>query len=899
MRIEKFYLFLQAIVAVMLFGACSEYIDIKTAETVMHSMDMPASALMVSRDDKKSLTQGEWKIPEMQSKMSMDGKMFCRYTSVAGINLQKDTMLAKHSRGYAVTTDSFYDSYDLYTYQYASTETFAGLNSVAATSILPLYTDQEVKMVTNWSTDRFWPGFIYNNSFFAYAPYHPVGLTPTGFAIAGWPYFHYSVPDDISEQSDLLVSRNEIWTGGVPGVDYANIDVPGDYNEPDSIRFDHVCTGIRFAIGDKMAPGTIKKIEIKNVYGEADYWYEDEAWHNLSVIRSFSLEKDFIIQEGESNKILNSKDIFMLIPQRTPSDAMIEITIDDGVEHVISISIGNETWQKGHTVTYYLSTYDDKSVYVLAVDPSDEEVSYDGGIKNLNISSYKQSYYGSQIPVPWTLEYTYEIPGQGVSAVQTNVSEIITDITFNGNGSVLGENNAIEIAEQYPRSKSWRNLHTANLRKAAQVGSSASPYDLTLGKPTANCYVISAPGHYKFPLVYGNALKANGDFNTDAYGTNTFVDHRDVKINNPYIYLTNGGANVPDNACIVWQDAPQLVTPSSVKLDDDKHYIEFEIERNNICEGNCLLAVRDVNNNIMWSWHIWVTDHDMEKTVEVHNYPADGGALTSYFMDIPLGYCSPDMRVYDSYKIHIKVKQTETGGKTAACDFYQTSADSLYEYGRNCLFYQWGRKDPMIGSNGMGNYRKPYYDSEYTWAAQQKTVTTGNGIKTPYIFYYNTTKKCWATSHKVEFWNKGYSSTVISNLPVNKTIYDPTPQYYSVQCDAAVTGFLMYGGISSNSSEFNIRGGFDNGWHFYTLGWHMGPTILFPAMGWLNNASSKGGKIEEVNECPAYWSSGSLANSAKIQCGIEYGGNGNPRISTHNASNCDFGQAIMFVRNEE
>ncbi len=53
--------------------------------------------------------------------------------------------------------------------------------------------------------------------------------------------------------------------------DYGNIDVLGNFNAKDYITFDHACIAISFAIGKQMKPGTIKKIEIQNVYGEADY----------------------------------------------------------------------------------------------------------------------------------------------------------------------------------------------------------------------------------------------------------------------------------------------------------------------------------------------------------------------------------------------------------------------------------------------------------------------------------------------------------------------------------------------------------------------------------------------------------------------------------------------------
>ena len=34
----------------------------------------------------------------------------------------------------------------------------------------------------------------------------------------------------------------------------------------------------------------------------------------------------------------------------------------------------------------------------------------------------------------------------------------------------------------------------------------------------------------------------------------------------------------------------------------------------------------------MWSWHIWVTDHNMNNTIEVHNNPSVGGSVISNFM---------------------------------------------------------------------------------------------------------------------------------------------------------------------------------------------------------------------------------------------------------------------------
>ena len=62
-------------------------------------------------------------------------------------------------------------------------------------------------------------------------------------------------------------------------------------------------------------------------------------------------------------------------------------------------------------------------------------------------------------------------------------------------------------------------------------------YGNTVSRTTANCYVVSKPGFYKIPMVYGNAIK-NGATNRDSYissatGTSilaNFLDHKGIGI---------------------------------------------------------------------------------------------------------------------------------------------------------------------------------------------------------------------------------------------------------------------------------------------------------------------------------------------------------------------------------
>jgi len=240
----------------------------------------------------------------------------------------------------------------------------------------------------------------------------------------------------VTDQSDLLVTKNQI---PASASSYGNIDISGGFNKPDSITFDHACTAVRFAIGDKMAPGIIKKIQISNVYGTGDYNYETESWSNIDSLKSFTLTQDFEIKPGEHNKILNNdNNIFMMIPQTLPMNAIIEITVNDGSERVIKGYLRGDEWKKGYTVTYYLSTDKTEPTYVLSMASSSDNISSVGGSKIVTISSYKQTYYGSQVAVPWTASYTYD-DGSDIGTTVYNLSNtIVTAFSPSGNGSILG-----------------------------------------------------------------------------------------------------------------------------------------------------------------------------------------------------------------------------------------------------------------------------------------------------------------------------------------------------------------------------------------------------------------------------------------------------------------------------
>src|SRR5574344_618954 len=861
---KYFVLRFVVIVAIALnFTACADYLSDSNNETANGKIGLPGGVNVLNTELVNAKSRGidELTAPAIHTRNAVGGNnpLFVRYTTTPGIQTRNSTSLAKTAtRGTAITTNRFYYSYSLYSYVYSIHTTWATTVSTPGFTYSETYFDEEVKSSKAWGVEEFWPGDRKKCAFFAYAPYHAVGLSK--FNSNGWATFHYSVPLNAVQENDLLVTKNDISTGTS---DYGNIDVPGNFNKPESITFDHACTAVRFAIGNQMAPGIIKKIRICNVYGTGKYNYQTKSWSNVDSLKTFTLTQDFEVKSGEHNKLLNNDDnIFMMIPQTVPMDATIEVTVDDGSLHTIKAYIDDDKWEKGYTVTYYLSTQKVDNSYVLSIAPASGNIACTGGTKAVTVNSYKQSYYGSQIAVPWTASYSYDDPNEGTSATYSKSTAVVPGFVESGKGSTTttGESVAFQVAAQAARSRSWRSTHTKTLRTAAE---SSSTINLAAGKRTANCYVVQAPGTYKFPLVYGNALNADGSSNNDSYGTTTFVDHNGVQINSPYIYKTNGSANVPYDACIVWQDAPHLVTPASIKLTDSNTFIQFTVERKNICAGNCVIAVRDKDQNIMWSWHIWVTDHDMTNTIPVTNQ--DG--IVSKFMEVPLGWCDEEVRVYDKRTFHLTVKQSETGGQSATADILQLSADSTYEYGVNAPYYQWGRKDPFLPSNGMGNIDKPYYDNQYpVFTNSYGAVATNVAILHPNIFYF-VLDASWSADNKYDFWNKNYTDATVNNYEVKKTIYSPSPTGYAEPRTAAFTGFTTSRNNSGTASEFNVSGGYNKGWNFYCQPKFQGNTIFFSALGFRDVYSgrvntSNAGAVARVSGDGNVWSAGPSSTSS-------------------------------------
>ena len=218
---------------------------------------------------------------------------------------------------------------------------------------------------------------------------------------------------------------------------------------------------------------------------------------------------------------------------------------------------------------------------------------------------------------------------------------------------------------------------------------------------TANSYIVSSSGSYKFSTVKGNSSESVG---------------------------------AVASAEVLWETFGTDVTPNVGDLVKNAvysdGYITFQTA-DTFKEGNAVIAAKDASGNILWSWHIWFTDEPQGQ-----EYYNNAGIM----MDRNLGATSA------------------TPGDVGALG----------------LLYQWGRKDPFLGSSSLTSSSNNWQTakSTITWPSsvdsKSSTGTIEYAIAHPTTFiYYNPNNKDW-------YYSSG-ESTNNSRWKTEKTIYDPCP----------------------------------------------------------------------------------------------------------------------------
>ena len=587
--------------------------------------------------------------------------------------------------------------------------------------------------------------------------------------------------------------------------------------------FNHALTAIQFKTGSQLPSGiTIKSISFKNIYFKGKHSLGtrgEDAWTvDQTQKRGFTLTLNYT-SDGTTGKDITTPDnTFFLLPQVLPDEAALEVTMMiNGQLKTLKKAINGKTWKQGEKIVYNLSSSKITQETFTLEAVATGTANYDGtGNITYNIKSTKTDRFGQSSFVPWTMEFSTDNGAHWT----TNKPDFLTLTTQENNGGTEAKTYTATFA---PQVKTLGGT-SAEILKAREIKNNV---DLSMvdikgnklagGQSTANCYVIHNPGTYRFPCIYGNAMK-NGQKNERAYTSTKSGSN----ILSPFLGA-HGPITKPQidgiaNACLIWQDTQNLI--SNINYDSSTHYVSFEVKKENIHNGNAIIAVRDNSNTILWSWHIWVTEEDLTP-IEIENYRH----YKYNILPVNLGWCGLNNDYYEQREVLVKIKQTE-GNKVQEVTLRQTKFKLSHRDG-NCPYYQWGRKDPMLPGDGIGDVDKECFttDANYKFKYGSEGLNTNDikeYIRNPHKFnikydmddrYYN-------------LWSTDNDEVVI------KSVYDPSPVGYSLPADNAFTGFTTTGDYTNNSFEFNVQGVFNKGWHFYTKKNKKGNTVFFPACGY-------------------------------------------------------------------
>ena len=287
------------------------------------------------------------------------------------------------------------------------------------------------------------------------------------------------------------------------------------------------------------------------------------------------------------------------------------------------------------------------------------------------------------------------------------------------------------------------------------------------------------------------------------------------------------------SAEVLWESFGMSVAPSIGDLVRDVTYSDGRIyfkTADKFREGNAVIAALDASGTILWSWHIWLTDQPAEQAY------ADAGIM----MDRNLGATSA------------------TPGDVGALG----------------LLYQWGRKDPFLGSSSI--------EIEQPAAS---TITWPSGVESD----YTTGAIGYSLSHPTTFiirnevngdWHfTGTSSTDDSRWKSEKTIYDPCPAGWRV-ADGGKDGIWAKAGFTDTTYDYDHWG----------MSQQVSPAISawYPAAGYRSDVNAD---LYSVSRYGYYWSATTSDYNAHS---LYFSGNGS--VNTADYYNRAYAFAVRCVK---
>ena len=703
-------------------------------------------------------------------------------------------------------------------------------------------------------------------------------------ATSGSPSVDFEVNSDVTKQVDLMTAC----TGDVV---YAT-----QFQQPTTkLDFRHALTGIRFAVGQNLSWNkTIDKVELRGAVMKSKYVLSKQFdgngadWDHSSDTRGNATLSGVSVSTSANPNVTimgNAGDnyTFYMIPQQLTGHVTAYVHCIDGTE--ITVPLKGE-WKAGTTRTYKLSQTTSTWTYTLTPTDPSRAANYDETQSQAyGITSYREDpVTHQQQAVAWKV-VGYDANNDGTFSMAEKPAWLTSLSKTEGTGGTAADQGTATLTKDVTDLLAKRNKA---LKEATELGT-ATPYDLStkggsVARSTANSYVISAPGHYRIPLVYGNAIE-NGSTNANAYTSHAaagnsnvlynFKDHNNQNITDPWIEKTNGGANNGvDGAEVVWADAADLVHLSSTPISHDASgnaFLDFEVTAADIQSGNAVVAVKKGGTTV-WSWHLWFAPKDALDKIPVTNYQ---GKVYNFTKET-LGWKPTQWSgsTYDKARtVKVKVVQTiKNGGVAQETVINITQNPGNVKKGATTL-YQFGRKDAFPGVDASDLAANSHFTQN---AGDNMTIM--NNIQNPDKFYIYGSS-LWTNYGYYNLWSADNTVTggynVGNDNPVVKTVYDPCPVGFKMPANNAFTGFTANG---QNGGTMNVDGTdnwqtFQNnfGHNFWTNS-SKTATINFPASGYRDIDD---GSLNIVGSYGFFWSA--VPNYTYSGCSLSSGsGSVNP-----------------------
>lgn len=609
-----------------------------------------------------------------------------------------------------------------------------------------------------WSFGKnyYWPqtGYI---SFFAYSP---MATAHNGLVVepnqSGYPQLTYTLPTDVVNQPDLMIAT--------PQMNLFKTEV--------NLELSHALSCISFDVSGENVP--IEYIGVKGVYttGQLSLNLVDKLpdWTSLSnlsnTLYKVGLKKD-AQATNPADTVMATNGYLMMIPQKLNENAAIVIKFQGIDEKTIYFkNINTSEWKAGYKYNYMLK----EGIYNFTVTPNTYTCPYSGGDLHLDFTSTYTSADNKVVDLGWTVDMVDATPNN-------NYWKDLFSHLASDDGTLKSKSISILPSQFTTTSPIDLNLQKADSVKYNDIKDlsfNGSTYN------TSNTYVVNSSGWFKIPCtVMGNGIKNGTEITTanndTCYNKSApyFVNYLGQSITSTNDLLLNTlGATVE----VLWSDAPNLI--SNVHLSDNNQYIEFYVNPNSIRQGNTVLAIKQ-GNQIMWSWQIWVTDWILNTNSQVL------GQGNPNLMPFSVGRCSAALYQYAERSVTLRFTQKNSG---LVQEVTITQQPQNMQYGENAVYYQWGRKDPVVATDGLSaNNKATFGNHPFVLSANTNPVTINQGILNPNIFYQTTGKPGnWDISNNIYLWGC-MSGSYTLNV---KTIYDPCPQGYQMMTLDVVFQFL-------------------------------------------------------------------------------------------------------------